>query len=68
MLGSSNFVREFQSLIVGGGGGGGGGGGEETGLINISPSQWGLKCQGMMIPGMPVRGDKVTCGYTGCTL
>ena len=41
--------------------------GEETGLANISPSQWGLKCQGMMIPGMPDWGNKVICGYTGCT-
>ena len=42
--------------------------GEETGLVNISPSQWGLKCQGVMIPGMPAWGIKVICGYTGCTL
>ena len=41
--------------------------GEETELVNISPSQWGLKCQGVMIPGMPDWGKKFICGYTGCT-
>ena len=38
------FIKEFQSHIVWG---------EETELVNISRSQWGLKCQGVMIPGKP---------------
>ena len=37
-------VREFQSLIVSG---------EETGLVNISPSKCSLKCQKVMISGIP---------------
>ena len=40
---------------------------EETGLINISASWWGLKCQRMMTPGTHVWGNNVICGYTGCT-
>ena len=42
--------------------------GEETGLVYISPSHWDLECQGVMIPGTPDGGNKVICGYTGCTL
>ena len=52
-------VKRFQSLIVWG---------EETGLVYISPSHWDLECQGVMIPGTPDGGNKVICGYTGCTL
>ena len=37
-------VREFQSLTVSG---------EETGLVNISPSKCSLKCQKVMISGIP---------------
>ena len=50
-------VREFQSLIVWA---------QETGLINISPSQNGLKCQ-MMIPSTPFWVNMVICGYTSCS-